>query len=270
MSHEYDAFGKIYTSSNKITEEQIASLNPIKYKGYYYDAEIAMYRLETRFYDPEIGRFLNADDLSLLQETPSSLGDKNLYAYCDNNPVTRKDSNGELWWVATAAIGAAINAGLEIASQLIADGEVTDWKAVGVNAAIGAVSGVIPGGKAIETLGGAICGGVSSAYNNYKLTGRRSDAFMAGIVGAGFSLVGGSASDKILKGAKLSSPKYSIFSSKKTKVDKNYKSKLGQGWNKYKNKYRGISGRRQFYQSFFSNSFLSGLKLTYSGIRANR
>ena len=69
--------------------------------GYYYDDEIGLYYLRSRYYDPATGRFLNADG----QLNGDILG-YNLYAYCGNNPVMNIDPSGEAWehWIAGAAI----------------------------------------------------------------------------------------------------------------------------------------------------------------------
>ena len=81
---------------------------------YYYDTETGFYYVSSRYYDPEVGRFISADTTDILG-VDSDLYDKNLYAYCDNNPVMRKDTGGELW------VSLAIGAGVGIATQLIAD-----------------------------------------------------------------------------------------------------------------------------------------------------
>ena len=66
----------------------LADVNPFRYRGYYYDSETGYYYLNSRYYDPETGRFLNADD-------PAYIGDSgiegNLYAYCGNNAVNDSD-----------------------------------------------------------------------------------------------------------------------------------------------------------------------------------
>jgi hypothetical protein len=72
-----------------------------------------------------VGRFISADDVSLIAESTDEMGDKNLYAYCDNNPISRADKGGEIW---NFVIGAAIGAGIEIASQVITSGKITNWK----------------------------------------------------------------------------------------------------------------------------------------------
>lgn len=53
--------------------------------------------MNSRYYNYELGRFINADDTDVLTATLDDLTDKNLFAYCDNNPVNRTDSNGYFW-----------------------------------------------------------------------------------------------------------------------------------------------------------------------------
>ncbi|MBQ8168062.1 RHS repeat-associated core domain-containing protein, partial [bacterium] len=71
--------------------------NPLRYRGYYYDRDLGMYYLGSRYYDCKVGRFISPDTPDVLTVTPMYLTDKNLYAYCDNNPVMRVDSNGQFW-----------------------------------------------------------------------------------------------------------------------------------------------------------------------------
>ena len=70
---------------------------PFRYRGYFYDTETGFYYLNARYYDPQIKRFINADEVNIINATPNALTDKNLYAYCDNNPVVREDQDGEFW-----------------------------------------------------------------------------------------------------------------------------------------------------------------------------
>ena len=60
--------------------------NPFTYRGYYYDDEIGLYYLQSRYYDPATGRFLNADGVEYLGAN-GDIYSYNLYAYCSNNPV---------------------------------------------------------------------------------------------------------------------------------------------------------------------------------------
>ena len=79
-------------SENKVTSG-IGVLNPFRYRGYYYDTETGLYYLQTRYYDPETGRFISADRIEYLD--PETLGGLNLYAYCANNPIMFVDPLGK-------------------------------------------------------------------------------------------------------------------------------------------------------------------------------
>ena len=68
--------------------------NPFRYRGYYYDAEGGLYYLQSRYYDPVIGRFVSADEYV---STGQGIVGYNMFAYCGNNPVTRADSTGHFW-----------------------------------------------------------------------------------------------------------------------------------------------------------------------------
>jgi len=65
--------------------------NPYRYRGYRYDTEIGLYYLQSRYYNPEWGRFINADGLV---GTPGKLISHNMFAYCENNPVNLGDPDG--------------------------------------------------------------------------------------------------------------------------------------------------------------------------------
>ena len=95
--YTYDAWGKCQTTVVNSNAVEIANLNPFRYRGYYYDVETELYFLKTRYYDPEIGRFITIDDISYLD--PEAINGLNLYAYCRNNPVMGYDPNGtfDLW-----------------------------------------------------------------------------------------------------------------------------------------------------------------------------
>ncbi len=66
---------------------------PLHYRGYYYDVETGFYYLNSRYYDPEIGRFLNEDTPEHLGNG-SELNNYNLFSYCENNPISRTDMTG--------------------------------------------------------------------------------------------------------------------------------------------------------------------------------
>ena len=93
--YAYDAWGNCATLQDA---NGIATLNPFRYRGYYFDQENDLYYLQSRYYDPETCRFVNADDISYLD--PETIGGLNLYAYCGNNPVMGVDLDGysPVWW----------------------------------------------------------------------------------------------------------------------------------------------------------------------------
>ena len=76
----------------------IATLNPFRYRGYYFDTDTGLYYLNSRYYDPELGRFINADAIDILNTAQEELNGLNLYAYCFNNPVNDIDENGNWSW----------------------------------------------------------------------------------------------------------------------------------------------------------------------------
>ena len=91
-----DAWGN-HTAYVTTTAIEGAQYNPFRYRGYYYDTDLGMYYLQSRYYDSKICRFISPDDSAVITATPMGLTDKNLYAYCDNNPVMRVDGDGDFW-----------------------------------------------------------------------------------------------------------------------------------------------------------------------------
>ena len=85
-TYEYDAWGNIVSSSGRLAE-----INPLRYRGYYYDNETGFYYLQSRYYDPANRRFINADGLISFDCGFSGL---NMYSYCGNCPVACSDPNG--------------------------------------------------------------------------------------------------------------------------------------------------------------------------------
>ena len=97
----YNSWGKLLNVPAGIGE-----VNPLRYRDYYYDGETGLYYLSARYYDPEAGRFLNADGCDFLLEDNNDILDYNLYVYCGNNPVNMSDPDGEVaLWVAAALGG---------------------------------------------------------------------------------------------------------------------------------------------------------------------
>ena len=132
-AYTYDAWGNVLTS-----EGSLATSNPIRYRGYYFDTETSLYYVSSRYYDPEIGRFINSDDIDYLGADGSPLS-YNLFAYCMNNPVNRFDVNGN-WsmpnWL-KVTVGAVALAGA--IALTVATGGGAAAVAVGVAKVVGSV-----------------------------------------------------------------------------------------------------------------------------------
>lgn len=90
--YSYDACG-VPTIKEDTSGYNIATVNPFRYRGYYYDAETKFYYLQSRYYDPEVGRFINADELLFLGKERTPLN-YNAFSYCENNVVNATDSMG--------------------------------------------------------------------------------------------------------------------------------------------------------------------------------
>ena len=180
-TYTYDAWGvctaSVTSGITSLESKIVNTYNPFRYRGYYYDVEIGLYYLQSRYYNPAWGRFLNADGVACLG-TNSDLQAYNLFAYCSNNPVMNIDPTGTFNWknlvvsvvavalittacvitagaaaaaigvsvatVTTAtAMGGVVAGGLAIADQIIENGEVTDVGAVMADTFVGATSEAI-------------------------------------------------------------------------------------------------------------------------------
>ena len=192
-----------YNDDNYQGKVQLATLNPFRYRSYYFDEETGLYYLNARYYDPEIGRFINADSISILSESKDLFNGLNLFVYCGNNPVSNIDDSGEKWWewliiafvavvvvVATVAItiatggvattmligagiGAFIGGTTSVVSQL-ASGQEFNWGQFILDVVFGSITGLI-GGSALGTLGSGIAMGaigfVQSMASDLATTG---------------------------------------------------------------------------------------------------
>ncbi len=166
LSYSYDAWGNAtVTRHNATGKNGYATYNPFRYRGYYYDTETGFYYLQSRYYDPNTGRFVNADTSSALTASPLSLTDKNLFSYCDNNPVARSDYDGEFWHIVIGAVVGAIGGAVSSVVSQALSGEEINWKAVGISAASGAVSGAVTAAFPCMSpvLTGVVQGGISAA-----------------------------------------------------------------------------------------------------------
>ena len=100
----YDAWG-VCTITEDVSGCGIAEVNPYRYRGYYFDAEIGLYYLQSRYYDPVVGRFDNLDMESMIT-VQDDVTTGNLFSYCNNEPVKNIDTYGKVAVFITMAIGA--------------------------------------------------------------------------------------------------------------------------------------------------------------------
>ena len=99
ISYSYDAWGNCITKHHNLTgTNSYATFNPFRYRGYYYDSELGFYYLNSRYYDPAVGRFINADEY--INANGGLIG-FNMFAYCNNMPVNNYDPSGALMYDST-------------------------------------------------------------------------------------------------------------------------------------------------------------------------
>ena len=132
-SYNYNAWGSctVYNSS----DAAIGDLNPLRYRGYYYDAETGFYYLQSRYYDPAICRFINADTFATTDA--NGLLSANMFAYCENNPIGNSDPDGYF--------AAALTGGGYLSGILVAGGanfwNPAGWIVVGITVAVAVGAG---------------------------------------------------------------------------------------------------------------------------------
>ena len=159
VEYYYDAWGNhkvVDANGDEITDQDdIGNLNPFRYRGYYYDTETGLYFLQTRYYDPEVGRFLNRD--SVQYADPETINGLNLYAYCLNNPVEYVDPTGHIVISSLLVAIAGIIAGATM-SGLFAGANASEGESFGSAFLGGFLNGLLRGvglaaGRAVAAIG---------------------------------------------------------------------------------------------------------------------
>ena len=175
--YNYDAWGNhrignarnelIYDSATGVIatgyESHIAILNPIRYRGYYYDTETGLYYLQSRYYDATLCRFLNRDNVNYLE--PESIHGLNLYTYCNNNPIMFADPSGHF-----------------------AMPNWLKWLIGGVCLIGGAVLCFIPGGQGLGV--SLLVAGISATASNI-MSAVGVDSKTACLISSGLNVIGG-------------------------------------------------------------------------------
>jgi len=200
--YSYDAWGRLLCDLDE-DEETIYSLNPLLYRGYVYDRETGLYYLQSRYYNPEIGRFISAD---VYASTGQGILGNNMFAYCNNNPVNYSDPSGHF-----SILAFAIAIGVSLAFELLddaMDGEIFegshDWKDY-LGAGIAGALGGLGGGFAVQAMGSLAGGFIDAALSGDLET----NGFWGTLDGIMFSSVisfgVGAASNRLAAGMKASS-----------------------------------------------------------------
>lgn len=201
--YAYDAYGNCTIVSQ---QAGVGTLNPFRYRGYYWDSDLGLYYLQTRYYDPAIGRFINADGLEYLD--PQTLGGINLYSYCGNNPIMETDPHGTivlsaLFW--GFVIGFITSFAASLVSQSIENEGKLEWEDVGVavvEGLFGGLSGVLAASGACGALStivdiglDVVCSAITAGIEcDWQFGYKELDEILTTMV---FSVVGNATSDML-------------------------------------------------------------------------
>ena len=173
ISYTYDAWGNFTTTYSNGGASTSAIYNPFRYRGYYYDTELGLYYLNSRYYDSNTGRFINAD--VHINANRDILG-FNMFAYCGNNPVMGYDPTGEINW---SLIGKIALTTVVVAACLTGVGVVAAAAAtvMATSVTTAVTTAVITAGisTTLSAIDGAICAELSG--------GEWYDGAMAGAMG---------------------------------------------------------------------------------------
>ena len=170
VTYTYDAWGNPLSTTGTMATT-LGAANPLRYRGYVYDTETGLYYLQSRYYNPTWGRFINADDTALLLSSPGKAHwDKNVFAYCDNNPLNRVDEDGECWDIIIGGIvGGIVSGASSIVNDAIMGRETTVGSvlmSVGAGFAAGMLTAAFPSGGIHDIMSAGIAGVIafSSAF----------------------------------------------------------------------------------------------------------
>lgn len=180
VKYTYDSWGNVLKIEGSLADT-VGVQNPFRYRGYYFDQETGMYYLKNRYYDPRLRRFICADSLKALK-AGEDFGGKNLYVYCNGNPVAMLDDEGEF---AISLIKAAVGAVVNVATTYIA-AKVTGQEYGILDGVFAAASGAVNSITTFkETAMHLLSGLISGAYASYVVYKETEDMGAAAAAGIG-------------------------------------------------------------------------------------
>ena len=160
VTYTYDAWGNLLATTGSLAAT-LGEQNPLRYRGYVYDTETGLYYLQSRYYNPGWGRFINADSVLA---TGAEISTYNAFAYCGNNPTIHSDKSG-MWFglddLIAGVVGGVVGLMSQLASDVATSALTGSWKMSNWQTYAGAFAGGVVGG--ISSLyvgpaaGGAIC-----------------------------------------------------------------------------------------------------------------
>ena len=210
VTYKYDAYGKVVKEEGN---SELIEINSYLYKGYYYDKETSLYYCNSRYYDPEVKRFISIDDISYLDI--ETIGGINLYSYCYNNPVMYYDPSGNMAILVIGLLACSfiVGAGASVVSQGLTYGwnQINYWQVVVDGLfALGSTALAMTGIGALASAGlGALAGwsqyAIGSAFHGEELTLFGSLAAIGlGAIGGAISGAGARNGSNIVSHMKLS------------------------------------------------------------------
>ena len=162
VEYKYDAYGKV--EKTIIENNNVSKYNPFIYKGYYYDEETELYYCNTRYYSPEIGRWISIDDVGYLD--PKSINGLNLYCYCMNDPISYCDPSGH-FTIAALLISIGISLVFEVIEDIMGDGKLGgdkdgwDYLGAGIAGFFGGLGGGLVAQAIFSVTGGLVDAAIS-------------------------------------------------------------------------------------------------------------
>ena len=158
VSYTYDAWGNVLSVTGTMADT-LGAANPLRYRGYIYDSETKLYYLQSRYYNPSWGRFINAD--GYVSTDTAAVLSSNVFAYCENNPVNHYDPNGCIAFsLSLAFAGAAVNVFTTAVAAMVTGKTYTI-----VDAAFAVGSGFA---NAIAKWGFLVAGAISGIWTGYS------------------------------------------------------------------------------------------------------